>query len=233
MAYEFLKKLFRTPKEGEAPKSMTYEELAKAIDEDKDLKLVDLSAGGYVAKEKFDAKETELKGVKQQLTDANTQIKSFKDQDIESVQKKVAEWETKYNEDTKALKDQMAAQQRNYAENMLLSGYKFTSKAARNGILGELRAKNFQIDDKGVLLGAKDFMKGLMSDDEFKGAFVTEKPDGKEGSEGLSEPTEDPDRSRLVSRRLQPEETEGRQTHSLQQAWDLPGSVSRRKRTTD
>lgn len=186
MAYEFLKKLFGTPKEGEAPKSMTYEELEKAIDGDKDLKLVDLSAGGYVAKEKFDAKETELKGVKQQLTDANTQIKSFKDQDIESVQKKVTEWETKYNKDTKDLKDQMAAQQRNYAENMLLSGYKFTSKAARNGILGELRAKNFQIDDKGVLLGAKDFMKGLMSDDEFKGAFVTEKPDGKEGSEGAA-----------------------------------------------
>ena len=31
MAYEFLKKLFGTPKDGEAPKAMTYAELEAAI----------------------------------------------------------------------------------------------------------------------------------------------------------------------------------------------------------
>ncbi len=181
MAYDFLKKLFGTPKEGEAPKAMTYEELEAAIDADKDIQVVDLKAGGYVAKEKFDAKNTELAGVKQQLTDANAQIQSFKDQDVDGIRKKVSDWETKYNEDTKKLRDQMAAQERSHAEEMFLSGYKFTSKAARKGILDELRDKNFQIEN-GTLLGGKEFMQSLMENEDYKGAFVTEKP--KEGGEG-------------------------------------------------
>lgn len=57
MAYEFLKKLFGTPKDGEAPKAMTYAELEAAIDADKKIKVVDIKAGGYVAKESFDTKE--------------------------------------------------------------------------------------------------------------------------------------------------------------------------------
>ncbi len=180
MAYEFLKKLFGTPKDGEQPKAMTYAELEAAIDGAKDIQVVDLKAGGYVAKSKLDAKITELAGVQQQLTDANTQIQSFKDQDVEGVKKKVSEWETKYNADTQALKDQMAEQARKHAEEMFLSGYKFSSVAAKNGILAELQGKKFQIDDHGTILGAKEFMQSLMENEDYKGAFVTEqKKDGK------------------------------------------------------
>lgn len=74
MAYEFLKKLFGTPKDGEEPKAMNYAELEAAIDADKKIQVVDVKAGGYVSKEKLDAKITELDGVKQQLSDANTTI---------------------------------------------------------------------------------------------------------------------------------------------------------------
>lgn len=180
MAYEFLKKLFGTPKDGEQPKALTYAELEAAIDGAKDIQVVDLKAGGYVAKSKLDAKITELAGVQQQLTDANTQIQSFKDQDVEGVKKKVSEWETKYNADTQALKDQMAEQARKHAEEMFLSGYKFSSVAAKNGILAELQGKKFQIDDHGTILGAKEFMQSLMENEDYKGAFVTEqKKDGE------------------------------------------------------
>lgn len=180
MVYEFLKKLFGTPKDGEQPKAMTYAELEAAIDGAKDIQVVDLKAGGYVAKSKLDAKITELAGVQQQLTDANTQIQSFKDQDVEGVKKKVSEWETKYNADTQALKDQMAEQARKHAEEMFLSGYKFSSVAAKNGILAELQGKKFQIDDHGTILGAKEFMQSLMENEDYKGAFVTEqKKDGE------------------------------------------------------
>lgn len=182
MAYEFLKKLFGTPKDGEQPKAMTYAELEAAIDAAKDIQVVDLKAGGYVAKSKLDAKITELDGVKQQLTDANAQIQSFKDQDVEGVKNKVAEWETKYNTDTQALKAQLAEQARTHAEEMFLSGYQFSSKAARNGILSELQSKKFQIDESGTILGAKEFMQSLMENDDYKGAFVTEKPAGDEGN---------------------------------------------------
>lgn len=159
---------------------MTYAELEAAIDGAKDIQVVDLKAGGYVAKSKLDAKITELAGVQQQLTDANTQIQSFKDQDVEGVKKKVSEWETKYNADTQALKDQMAEQARKHAEEMFLSGYKFSSVAAKNGILAELQGKKFQIDDHGTILGAKEFMQSLMENEDYKGAFVTEqKKDGE------------------------------------------------------
>lgn len=74
MAYEFLRKLFGTPKEGEQPKAMTADELVAAIEADKGLSLVNLKDGGYVSTEKFNAKETELKGVQAQLTAANEKI---------------------------------------------------------------------------------------------------------------------------------------------------------------
>ena len=167
MAYDFLKKLFKKDENG-AIIPMTAEELEAAIDADKNIKVVDLSSGGYIAKDKFDAKETELKGVKKQLDDANIQIKSFEDQDVDGIKKKVSEWEQKYNTDTQALRDQMAA--------------KFTSKAARKGVLDELRSKKFQLDDNGTFLGAKEFMDSLMGDEDYKGAFVTENKDGGAGS---------------------------------------------------
>ena len=174
MAYDFLKKLFKKDENGTII-PMTAEELTAAIDADKNIKVVDLSAGGYIAKDKFDAKETELKGVKKQ-------IKSFEDQDVDGIKKKVSEWEQKYNTDTQALRDQMAAQSRSHAEDMFLSGYKFTSKAARKGVLDELRSKKFQLDDNGTFLGAKEFMDSLMGDEDYKGAFVTENKDGGAGS---------------------------------------------------
>lgn len=186
MAYEFLKKLFGTPKDGEAPKAMTYEELEAAIDADKKIQVVDIKSGGYVSKEKLDAKITELDGVKQQLADANTEIKSYKDMDIDGIKQSAKDWETKYNEDTKKLNDQLAAQSRSHAEDMFLSGYKFTSKAARKGVLDELRSKQFQLDDNGTFLGAKEFMTSLMEDEDYAGAFVTEKqkPEGGDGANG-------------------------------------------------
>ena len=183
MAYEFLKKLFGEAKEGEEAPKLTYEELEAEIDADAGLTLVNIKDGGYVAKSKFDAKETELKGVKEQLTAANEQIKSFEGQDVEGIKQKVSEWEQKYNTDTAALKEQMQAQERSHAEDMFMSEYKFTSKAARNGVLAELRAKNFQIDN-GTILGGKEFMQSLMENEDFKGAFVTQKQGGEGGDAG-------------------------------------------------
>ena len=41
---------------------------------------------------------TELEGVKGQLSQANEQIAGFKELDIEGVKQKAAEWEQKYNQ---------------------------------------------------------------------------------------------------------------------------------------
>ncbi len=176
MAYDFLKKLFGTSNEGEAPKAMTYEELEAAIDGDKTISIVNLKDGGFVSKDKFDAKDTELKGVQTQLATANETIKGFEGQDVEGIKAKVTEWEQKYTADTTKLQEQLAAQERSHAEEMFLSGYHFTSKAARNGVLAELRAKDLKIEN-GSILGGKEFIDGLMADDEYKGAFVVKPAD--------------------------------------------------------
>lgn len=192
MAYEFLKKLFGTDESGN-PKAMTYEELETAIEADKKLKLADLSAGGYIAKEKLDSKITELEGVRQQLASANAQIQSYKDMDVDGIKKSVDDWKMKYDADTKKLQDQITAQERSYAENMFLSAYQFTSKAARKGVLDEIREKNFRIEN-GQLQGAKDFMTELMGNEDYKGAFKAESSGGdgskKDGSGGA-----DPDKA--------------------------------------
>ena len=130
MAYEFLKKLFGTPKDGEEPKAMTYAELEAAIDADKKIQVVDVKTGGYVSKEKLDAKITELDGVKQQLSDANTTIQSYKDMDIDGIKQSAKDWETKYTQETQKLTAQLAAQERTHAMDMFMGGYKFTSKPA-------------------------------------------------------------------------------------------------------
>ena len=67
---------------------MTYEELEAAIDADKNITLVNLKDGGYVSKDKFDAKETELKGVQTQLATANETIKGFEGQDVEGIKRR-------------------------------------------------------------------------------------------------------------------------------------------------
>ena len=197
MKYEYLARLFGTPKDGEQPKALTYEELEAAIEADKGISLANLKDGGYIAREKYDAKDTELRGVQKQLEAANSTIKTFEGQDVESIRKSVSDWETKYNTDTKQLRDQLAAQARSHAEEMFLSGYHFTSKAARNGVLAELRSKQFQIED-GVILGGKEFMQSLMENDDYKGAFVAPKPDstgngdgnhGENGGGGQRKPT--------------------------------------------
>ena len=146
---------FGTPKDGEAPKAMTYEELEAAIDADKKIQVVDIKSGGYVSKEKLDAKITELDGVKQQLAmpiQKSSPIRIWTLMVLSSLRKT---GRPKYNEDTKKLNDQLAAQSRSHAEDMFLSGYKFTSKAARKGVLDELRSKQFQLDDNGTFLGQK------------------------------------------------------------------------------
>lgn len=177
MAYEFLKKLFGTQKEGEEPKAMTYAELEAAIDADKKIQIVDLKAGGYVAKEKFDAKITELDGVKQQLTDANTEIQSYKDMDIDGIKNKAAEWEQKYNSETQKLNDKLAKQERDHQIDRYLDTVGLKPGAMyRDYVRRAFEEKNLTLEN-GKFIGADEVMKGLKEDPDYKDAFVEEKPD--------------------------------------------------------
>ncbi len=181
MSYEYLKKLYGE----DAGRAMTYDELVSALDQTKDIQIVDLKAGGYVSIDKFDAKNTELAGTKKQLDDANAQIQSFKgkDVDIEAINQKVSEWEQRYNADTQSLRDQLANQARSHAEDMFMSSYKFTSTPARNGVLEAFRAQKFTLDDDGTFKGGKEYIESLKKQDDYKGAFVQEEAPKEEAKE--------------------------------------------------
>lgn len=178
---EFLKKLFGE-KDGQ-PEALTYEELKAKIEGDKSLKLVNLSDGGYVSQEKFTASETEAKGYKKQLEDAQKEIKSYKDMDIETIRANAEKYEKESKEEIAALNQQLADQKRGFAEERFLSKYQFTDDFAKAGVLAEFRTKKFAFDEAtGTFAGAEQYMKEIM--ESHKGAFVIPDPDDKGGKGG-------------------------------------------------
>lgn len=189
MAYEFLKKLYGTQKDGEEPKAMTYAELEAAIDADKNIQVVDVKAGGYVSKEKLDAKITELNGVKTQLTDANTTIQSYKDMDIDGIKQSAKDWETKYNQDTQALNDKLAQQERDHQMDRYLDTVGLKPGAMyRDYVRRAVEAKELELEN-GKFIGADDVLKELKENPDYKDAFVVEETnDGsdEQGDQGAS-----------------------------------------------
>ena len=115
----------------------------------------------------------ERDGLATQLSDANTAIQSYKDMDIDGIKKAAADWETKYNADTKALKDQLEGVKYSHAVESAVSGIKFTSASAKKAFVSDLTAKGLTLQD-GKLLGLDDFTKGYKASDP--GAFVPDEP---------------------------------------------------------
>lgn len=175
---EFLKDLFGTGENGQ-PGTLTYDQLEAAASKAKNLNVVNLAAGGYVTQAEYDAGQTELKGVKEQLTEANKTIKSYKDMDIDGIKKSAQDWETKYNTDTKALQDKLTAQERAHKQELYFNGVKFTSKAAKTGVIADFEKQNFELKD-GVFIGADSWLAQQKKDDP--ASFVAEKTDDDQGS---------------------------------------------------
>ena len=183
MAYEFLKKLFGTQKDGEEPKAMTYAELEAAIDADKKIQVVDVKAGGYVSKEKLDAKITELDGVKQQLSDANTTIQSYKDMDIDGIKQSAKDWEDKYNHDTQELNDKLAKQERDHQTDRYLDTVGLKPGAMYRDFVRRAFEERELKFENGKFTGADEVMKELRENPDYKDAFVVEEPEEPETPE--------------------------------------------------
>lgn len=138
----------------------------------KHVRFVDLSEGGYISKEKFQALKTQADGLDKQLKEASTEIQSYKEMDIEGIKKKTQEWENRYKADTEALQKQIEQQGYDFETERYIGNYKFSSDLARKAALSELREKKFQLQD-GTFLGADDFMKQMKESNP--AAFVDEK----------------------------------------------------------
>lgn len=152
---------------------------AKIPDKVNHVRFADLSEGKYVDKEKYDTKATELSGVKKQLEDANKEIQSYKDMDIEGVKKSAKEWEDKYNTDTQELKDQLEQQERSHQTDRYLDTVGLKPGAMyRDFVKKAFEAKEFKLDGE-KFLGADDFIASLKTNPDYKDAFIPENtPDG-------------------------------------------------------
>ena len=173
MDYEYLKSLF----DGGA---LTFEQLVAALGTHKEIKLVNLADGGYVAKEKHDNKvkelTTELEGVKGQLTEANTTIQSYKDMDIDGIKKSATEWQQKYETDTKSLKEKLDAQATEFAARTYLSGYQYTDDLVKDAIYDKFMAKGFKRSEDGKFEGADSWMEEMKKN--YPGSFAASDPAG-------------------------------------------------------
>lgn len=167
---EFLKALFVDDSGAAAP--LTFEQLSAKLKDNTAIKLANLADGGFVAKGKYDTKVAELSTVTGQLNDANQTIQSYKDMDIDGIKASATAWETKYNEGQAAIE----ALKKSHATDMFLSGYKFTSDAAKSGIKALFEQQNFKVGEDGAFQGAKEWMDAQIASEGNKGAFVIETP---------------------------------------------------------
>ena len=135
---------------------------SQITDKAKQVRYADLSEGTYVAKEKYDTKVAELNGIRQQLTEANTAIQSYKDMDIDGIKKSAADWETKYNTDTAALNTRIENLQKESAAREYLSGKGFKSQLAKKAALSGMMDLEFK---DGKFSGADDYLKKLKEED--------------------------------------------------------------------
>ncbi len=167
---EFLKEVL-----GEELYSQTKEKVNSYNQEHKDkpIKMVNLSEGNYVSKEKFDSKETEVSNLKTQIEDANKEIQSYKDMDIDSIKKSAEDWETKFKELEQNQKAEREKSIRDERTNAFFNDVKFASESAKAGVIAQFDAKEFKYDEEtGKFQGASEWLEELKNKDT--GAFLSE-----------------------------------------------------------
>lgn len=138
-------------------------------------KIMDLhSADVGTHKNSVTALTTERDQLKDQLAEANKQIQSYKDMDVDGIKKSAADWEAKHAADTKALQEKLDAATYGFSVERAVTGLKFSSTAAKNQFVRDLTAKKLPLQE-GKLLGLDDFVKAYKEQDP--GAFTPENDD--------------------------------------------------------
>jgi hypothetical protein len=65
------------------------------LEANKQIKLANLAGGKYVNKAKLDAKLSELEALKEQLSQADSKLKTFNEMDINGLKSSLEEWKVK------------------------------------------------------------------------------------------------------------------------------------------
>lgn len=130
----------------------------------------------------------ERDSLKSQLDDANNEIQSYKDMDIESIKKSADDWKAKYEEaeaNQKAEKEKSIREERT---NAFFNDVKFASESAKKGVIAEFNKKDFKYDEEsGKFQGASEWLEELKKNDV--GAFMSDVANPK-FTAGVTSPTQ-------------------------------------------
>lgn len=196
MELETLREFFEAMEDGK----LTYQQFMEAC-RDGGLKLVDLSEGGYVSKQKY---EDELQAAKDEVSTLNETL-STRDNDLAELQSKLeaagtdaeklttlsndfTSLKTKYDNEVKEYKSQLKKQAYEFAVKEFAADKQFSSNAAKRDFINSMIKKDLKMED-GIIIGAEDFVKMYSKDNE--DAFVVE-------DEGNDDAYEAPDMPHFV-----------------------------------
>lgn len=114
-----------------------------------------------------------LNNLQKKLDDANNEIKSYKDMDIDSIKQSAADWEDKYNKLIQEQKDAKEKSIRDERVNEFFKDTKFSSEMAKKGIIAEFDKKDFKYDEESKSFqGATEWLNNLKEQD--KGSFLSD-----------------------------------------------------------
>lgn len=172
--------------------ALTYDQFVALATEGK-AKFVDLTEGGYVAKQKYTddlaardtrittlddtlkSRDTDLASLRQQLADAGNDTTK-----LGELNTKFSDLQKQYDRDTKAYQKQLKDQAYKYAVTDFANQQAFTSQAAKRDFISSMLAKNLQMEND-VLIGASEFVTAYAKENEdaFRPAEVVEPPVSK------------------------------------------------------
>lgn len=120
--------------------------------------------------------EGERDNYKEQLENAKETLKSFEEIDLATIQNELATWKTKAENAEKDYNAKLEARDFEDALKAEIAAYKFSSTAAKNSVMDEIRAKGLKASN-GKILGLSDFVKEIAERDP--SAFVTEREENR------------------------------------------------------
>lgn len=109
---------------------------------------------------------------KERADTAEETLKKFDGVDLETMQAELATWQQKAKDAEKDYADKLAQRDFEDALKEEISGYKFTSEAAKKAIMAEIREAGLKVKD-GKILGLSDLLAQMKEKDA--SAFVDEK----------------------------------------------------------
>ncbi len=137
----------------------------------KQVKIVNLSEGNYVGKDKFDTKETEIVNLKQQLDNANKQIDDFKEMDIDSIKKTAADYKEKFEQVQKEADTKIKEMQYDSDLTEYMKTLKINDDVHAENLKKMIKEKNLPFEN-GKLIGGDDVVN--MYKEKYPSVFKAE-----------------------------------------------------------